>query len=154
MKYLITLCALLVFVTCARKPNPFPSVTTFEKVNGEPTAKADAGRSRSEGKSFVVSPRFPTVYFDFDSDKIKPEYQDKLSNVIRDVGVTWVCHVDGFASSEGTEAYNLALGARRASRVGDYIGTSKGITVVEVSYGEERQKETPELSRRVEVSCE
>lgn len=147
--------ALGLFISCTKHHAPpiDPSVPAFDKVNGEPTANADAGRGRSESKALVQSPRFPTIYFAYDDAHISEADFNRLSNVIRDAGTKWVCYVDGHTSDEGTDEYNAALGARRASVVGDYIQTFKGITVVETSYGEERPKATRELSRRVEIKC-
>jgi outer membrane protein OmpA-like peptidoglycan-associated protein len=135
------------------KPSPKSPGPAFDKVNGIPTASADAGRGRSE-LYLASSPKFPTVYFDFDSDRIRPEDLDRIASTVRDAKAQWVCYVDGHASTEGEAAYNLGLGARRASRVGNFIQSWAGITVMETSYGEERPAATPELSRRVEVRCE
>lgn len=143
--------AAVAITSCAKRPNPPGPV--FAKVHGQPTASADADRGRGE-IPWVTSPKFPVIYFDFDSDKLRAEYPERVAAALASTKAEWVCYVDGHASSEGTDEYNMALGARRASRVGDYIQAFKGITVIETSYGEERPKETPELSRRAEVRCE
>lgn len=153
MKRLL-LCLLL--VGCARHPSPGPAV---EKVNGAHTANADDAVVRGEdyGSNWhttVHTVRMPIVYFDFDSDQMLQEYGDSLSFRVPKKG-NWVCNVDGHASEEGTEDYNLALGQRRAYRVGSYLADFRGIQVHETSYGEEKPASTNQvLNRRVEVVCE
>ncbi|MEO7778526.1 MAG: OmpA family protein [Fibrobacteria bacterium] len=153
----VVLFVLFLFYGCTQPP--IPPGPVFAKVNGEPTAYADDAARRGEdyGKEWsdmVPTPRFPIVYFDFDSDSITAETVEMLAKTARSVRASFSCSVDGFASEEGDEDYNLALGARRADRVGTFISAFKGLTVLETSYGEERPAAGgPERSRRVEVSC-
>lgn len=164
--FLTFFCAYLVvavlffFYGCTKPPKVLPG-PVLEKVNGLNT---DVDQGREENREikppgggrlrYAKTPRFPVIYFEFDADTVGTDYQDTLSRIARTLRADWICNVDGHASSEGTDEYNLALGARRASRVGDYLQAFKGITVVETSYGEERLADgPPERSRRVEVSC-
>ncbi len=83
-----------------------------------------------------------TVYFDFDSSSIKPEFQTLLDkhaeflvqNPEQDVVI------QGHTDSRGTPEYNIALGERRAQSVETYLQnagvSSDQISVV--SYGEEK----------------
>jgi peptidoglycan-associated lipoprotein len=140
---------------CAHAPRPSikPPGPAFDKVNGH---AADAGEAPGGHilEGFLQTPQFPVVYFAFDSDTISSAFREVLAAAARGQKAKWVCNVDGFASSEGTAEYNLALGALRASRVGDYLSAFAGITVIETSYGEERLVPgPPSLSRRVEVRC-
>ena len=140
----------LYLTSCTKHPKP--SGPAFEKVNVVPTANDDVGRGRSE-LYLAKSPAFPVVYFDFDSDRISDTRADALSNMVIEAGGTWTCQIDGYASEEGTEAYNLALGARRAASVSAYLASFPGFTLQSTSYGEERPAATRELSRRVEIRC-
>jgi len=147
---------LLILTACTRHPSPGPAI---EKVNGVQTVHADDAAVRGEdyGRKFSTltrAPKFPVVYFEYDSDRITEAYADGLSNVIRDVGGSWTCRVEGHASDEGTTDYNLALGERRAYRVSQYMQSFPGIYTETKSYGEEKPAGIdPVQNRRVEIRC-
>ena len=62
-----------------------------------------------------------TIYFGFDSFALREGYKAAaLGKWLMENGGT--VSLSGFASEEGTEAYNLALGAKRAQTVRDYLG--------------------------------
>ena len=76
---------------------------------------------------------FETIGFDFNSSVLKTESYptlDKLSSVLRENGgkVT----VNGYASSEGTAAYNLKLSKDRANSVKTYLVNS-GVNASQVA---------------------
>jgi len=83
-----------------------------------------------------------TVLFDFDSFALTPSARTTL-----DKQAAWLQQypqvtftVEGHADERGTREYNLALGARRANSVRDYL-VSKGIAasrITTTSYGKER----------------
>jgi peptidoglycan-associated lipoprotein len=83
-----------------------------------------------------------TVYFTTDSWDLTPDAQQTLRNQ-----ATWLnqypqftIQVDGHADERGTREYNLALGARRAATVRDFL-TAQGINAARmrtISYGKER----------------
>jgi peptidoglycan-associated lipoprotein len=83
-----------------------------------------------------------TVYFDFDQDTLRPEFQAimachaKFLNDVPSARVT----LEGNADERGTREYNLGLGERRGNAVSGALqgagGSAAQITVV--SYGEER----------------
>lgn len=82
---------------------------------------------------------FETIQFEFNSSVLKTESYptlDKLSSVLRENGgkVT----VNGYASSEGTAAYNLKLSKDRANSVKTYLVNSgvNSSQVVTKGYGE------------------
>ena len=82
------------------------------------------------------------VYFDFDQDTLKPEYQAIVachSKYLRDRPSSQMT-LEGNADERGTREYNLALGERRGNAVlSAFVANSapsSRITVV--SYGEER----------------
>lgn len=82
------------------------------------------------------------VYFDFDRDNVKPEFQEIIdchAKYLRDRPSARVT-LEGNADERGTREYNLGLGERRGNSVSNALaaaaGSSSQITVV--SYGEER----------------
>ncbi len=140
------------FGGCARTPSLKPPGPILEKDYG--IADVDRGRDGKTFADLAVSPKFPVVYFDLDSYDIRPADREALAAAAQGITATWVCYVEGHASTDGEADYNLSLGSRRAGTVGDFIQAFKGISVVETSYGEERPVPGPlELSRRVEVRC-
>lgn len=82
----------------------------------------------SGGVGQSLASKFPVIYFDFDSYKIKPEYKGALDQVAAllksNPGI--VVEIAGHASSEGSFEYNAALSLKRALAVRDYL-IKKGI---------------------------
>ena len=82
------------------------------------------------------------VFFDTDSSDLSPQARATL-----DKQADWLTHygqyaftVEGHADERGTREYNIALGARRAQTVRDYL-VSRGIPAQRmrtISYGKER----------------
>ena len=100
-----------------------------------PVAKADP-----DGREKFLN---EYVYFDFDSALLNPEAQSLLQIKARWLqdhpGVVSVL-VEGHCDERGTEAYNLALGGRRAEAVKKYL-SDMGVghwAVEPLSYGEEK----------------
>ena len=83
------------------------------------------------------------VYFDFDSAVLKPEAQSLLqikSQWLRDNPDIIAVMIQGHCDERGTEAYNLALGAKRADAVKDFM-VNMGLNEMSLetqSFGEER----------------
>lgn len=100
------------------------------------------------------------VYFDFDSDVIRPESfpeLDKLSEMLLD-NPNLHMTIDGHTCSIGSDEYNLDLSYRRAGSIVNYF-LSKGVLATKLEYngyGESRPKvpnttePNRELNRRVE----
>lgn len=87
-------------------------------------------------------PEVRTIYFAFDSDTIRPEFQSVLQAHSRYLNANPGTSVilQGHTDERGTREYNLALGERRANAVKRYLdvqGVSPSQLEV-VSYGEER----------------
>jgi peptidoglycan-associated lipoprotein len=82
------------------------------------------------------------VYFDFDRYDVRADAQPIL-----DAQAAWLkrypavqVRIDGNCDDRGTREYNLALGARRANAVRDYL-TTHGVAsdrISTVSYGKEK----------------
>ncbi len=83
------------------------------------------------------------VYFDFDSAVLRPDAQAVLQQKVQwlqsnpDLGAIVI---EGHCDERGTDAYNMALGARRAEAVKEYLknlGCEPSKFQI-LSYGEER----------------
>ena len=101
------------------------------------------------------------IYFDFDQDTLRPEFQAIMAchaKYLRDRPGSRMT-LEGNADERGTREYNLGLGERRGNAVSGALqgagGSASQITVV--SYGEERPtcSESDEScwskNRRVEI---
>ena len=124
------LAAALAISACANKP--------------EDAAQANAAGMATPGsqQDFVVSVG-DRVFFESDSTELTPQSRATL-----DKQAQWLTTytqynqftVEGHADERGTREYNIALGARRAQTVRDYL-VSRGIAVARmrtISYGKER----------------
>jgi peptidoglycan-associated lipoprotein len=109
-------------------------------------------------KEAVKEVVFEDVHFDFDRYSLRPEATRALDEAVRALRenpgrrIT----IEGHTCNIGSAEYNLALGARRANAVREYL-SSRGVDAARlqtVSYGEERPKfdnareETRRLNRR------
>jgi OOP family OmpA-OmpF porin len=100
------------------------------------------------------------VYFDFDSDVIRPESfpeLDRISEMLLD-NPNLHMSIDGHTCSIGTDEYNLDLSNRRAGSIVEYF-LAKGVLATNLEhhgYGESMPKasneteEGREMNRRVE----
>lgn len=87
-----------------------------------------------------------TVYFDFDSDAIKPEAARILDQQAQFLNSNQGARVQvaGHTDERGTREYNMSLGERRAAAVRAYL-TGKGVNagnVEIISFGEEQPAAT------------
>lgn len=101
------------------------------------------------------------VYFDFDQDALKPEFQSIVAchaKYLRDRPSARI-NLEGHADERGSREYNLGLGERRGNAVSSALqgrgGSGAQLSVV--SYGEERPTCTESnedcwaRNRRVEI---
>ncbi len=108
----------------------------------------------------IVSESYPNIQFEFDSSVLKTESYptlDKLARELRESNGTVT--LDGYASAEGTEAYNLNLSKDRANAVKQYL-VNAGVPASSITvnaYGESNPiasnatEEGRRLNRRVEI---
>ncbi|MBE0402987.1 18K peptidoglycan-associated outer membrane lipoprotein; Peptidoglycan-associated lipoprotein precursor; Outer membrane protein P6; OmpA/MotB precursor [Halomonas citrativorans] len=87
-------------------------------------------------------PEVRTIYFDYDRDTIKSEYESAVMAHVRYLRANPSAQVvlQGHTDERGTREYNMALGERRARAVQRFMniqGVSPSQMTV-VSYGEER----------------
>ncbi|TVM06088.1 MAG: peptidoglycan-associated lipoprotein Pal [Halomonas sp.] len=112
-------------------------------VSGTGQSGSTSGSGSSAGQqadSRIPSAR--TIYFDFDRDRIKSEFESVVMAHARYLRSNPSAQVTlhGHTDERGTREYNLALGERRANAVQRFLniqGVSNSQMSV-VSYGEER----------------
>jgi peptidoglycan-associated lipoprotein len=120
----------LTISACANKP--------------EENAQASAGGMATPGsqQDFVVNVG-DRVFFETDSTELTPQSRatlDKQAQWLTQYSQYGQFTVEGHADERGTREYNIALGARRAQTVRDYLA-SRGIQTSRmrtISYGKER----------------
>lgn len=120
-----------------------PAGTTSEGGAGVATPLGPEGRIDLE---YLDDPQSPlsqrTIYFDFDSDAILPEWQDVVAAHGQLLAKYPDLHVrlEGHTDERGSREYNLGLGERRARAVAERMrlegAQSSQMTIV--SFGEEK----------------
>jgi peptidoglycan-associated lipoprotein len=107
-------------------------------------AQANAGVMATPGsqQDFVVNVG-DRVFFETDSSELTPQSRatlDKQAQWLNNYNQYGQFTIEGHADERGTREYNLALGARRAQTVRDYL-VSRGVATNRmrtISYGKER----------------
>jgi peptidoglycan-associated lipoprotein len=122
------LAAALAVSACANKP-------------GDQTAGAGGAAKPGSQQDFVVNVG-DRVFFESDQSTLTPQARATLDNQAQ-----WLARysqysftVEGHADERGTREYNIALGARRAQTVREYLA-SRGVNpqrMRTISYGKER----------------
>jgi peptidoglycan-associated lipoprotein len=132
---------------CASRPKPAgPAPTTAappppaEQPAPSPGAVGESVVPGSE-RDFVINAG-DRIYFDFDHFDVRADAQPIL-----DAQAAWLqrypavrVRIEGNCDERGTREYNLALGARRANAVRDYL-VAHGVSadrITTVSYGKEK----------------
>ena len=120
-------------------PAPAPAPAAPEPA---PPAPPPAAERPPAPQEFSATDALKLVYFDFDRAEIRPSETNVL-----DANARWLqanrealLIVEGHCDERGTDAYNLALGERRARAVRDYL-VAQGVAadrITTISYGEER----------------
>ncbi len=122
------LIAALAVSACANKPGD------------DPLASGGAATPGSQ-QDFVVNVG-DRVFFESDSSELTTQSRgtlDKQAQWLRQYG-NYTFTIEGHADERGTREYNIALGARRAQAVRDYLA-ARGVQTSRmrtVSYGKER----------------
>ncbi len=130
----VGLCAAIVVGIACR-----PAPTTPRPRIWQPTRAA--WRPPGSPRDFAVNAG-DLVYFSTDSVDLSPEAQQTLANQARWLKqyAQYTITIEGHADERGTREYNIALGAKRAQAVRDYL-VRNGINAARlrtVSYGKER----------------
>jgi peptidoglycan-associated lipoprotein len=124
------LAAALAISACANRPD----------ANSQATAAGQA--TPGSQQDFVVNVG-DRVFFETDSSDLTPQARatlDKQAQWLQRYSQYGQFTVEGHADERGTREYNIALGARRAQAVRDYLA-SRGIAANRmhtISYGKER----------------
>lgn len=125
------------YPTTPTTPPPAPSTPAPAPAPGPVTEQALPGSEQD----FVVNVG-DRVYFDFDRYDIRADAQPLLA-----AQAAWLqkypavmVRIEGNCDERGTREYNLALGARRANAVRDFL-VSQGVSpsrITTISYGKEK----------------
>jgi peptidoglycan-associated lipoprotein len=125
-------------------PAPAPAPATPPPVAAAPPAPAPPAPApaRPAPAEFRSIPELRDAFFDFDKYTIRPDAARAL-----DANAAWlksnpsvVILIEGHCDERGTNAYNLALGERRAKAAQEYL-VSQGVAaarITTITYGEER----------------
>ena len=130
---------------CSSKPKPVPVTTPPSAGPSEttppPSGPVSQGVVPGSTQDFIINAG-DRVYFDFDRFDVRTDAQPIL-----DAQAAWLqrypavrVRIEGNCDERGTREYNLALGARRANAVRDYL-TAHGVAadrITTVSYGKEK----------------
>lgn len=174
-RLVIALAGALLIAGCAKQTKPdeaavdaVPSQGQEEGFTTQPAPGGDEFGTSGLGETGGIMGGVPgeagsrtIVYFDFDSDAIRPEYSEMLaahaSYLAANPGES--VRLEGHADERGSREYNIGLGERRAQAVRRALllqGVGAG-QVSTVSYGEERpavtgsDEEAWAMNRRVEI---
>jgi len=138
----LLLCAII--AGCKTKPEPPPPEPpppppVVEQPPPPPPPPSGYG---PEDLDSVPCLRQREIYFDFDQDTLRPEFQAALgchAKYMQDRPQSRIT-LEGHADERGSRDYNLGLGERRANTVAQALqangGSAGQLTIV--SYGEER----------------
>lgn len=146
--------AALSLAACASRPKPEPYVAPPADTTTPPAAGSQNPYTPPPVPGAVTSQAIPgstqdfvvnvgdTVYFDTDRHDIRGDAMPVL-----DAQAAWLnrypavrVRIEGNADERGTREYNLALGARRANSVRDYL-VGRGVAssrIATISYGKEK----------------
>ena len=137
--------------SCAKKPpatavklreNPAPSTASAPAAHPAPAPAAHDEVLSEDLASLNRRGYLKDVYFDFNEATLRDDARKNLA-----ADATWLERypsiqilIEGHCDDRGTEAYNLALGDRRANAAREYLASVgvDGSRVKVVSYGKER----------------
>jgi peptidoglycan-associated lipoprotein len=144
-KILMVAAAAASLAACSSKPKPTPTPTTPTPPPATsdvpPPPPVSQGPIPGSIQDFVINAG-DRVYFDFDSYDIRSD-----AGPVLDAQAAWLqrypavmVRIEGNADERGTREYNIALGARRANAIRDYL-VGHGISasrIATISYGKEQ----------------
>lgn len=147
-----TLALAATLAACASAPKPPPPAAPAppraepaRRPPPPPLSQAPVGPVPGSERDFVVNVG-DRVYFDFDQYAVRADAQPILA-----AQAAWLTRypavkvrIEGNCDDRGTREYNLALGARRANSVRDFL-VARGVSpsrITTISYGKERPIES------------
>lgn len=134
VKIMATAVSLLLLAACANSQKVDP---TSAKLNANAGVPATPGTRRDFSQNVG-----DIVYFSTDSSDLTPEAQQTLAKQARWLNqyARYTITIEGHADERGTREYNIALGARRAQSVRNFLSRS-GVDarrIRTISFGKER----------------
>jgi peptidoglycan-associated lipoprotein len=148
-KVAVLLVASVLLVACAKKVKQETTPADNGTGGSSESRPSDIGTGIAEAGAFSPADlktnsclRQRVIYFDYDQDLLKPEYQAVIachSKYLRDRPGAQL-RLEGHADERGTREYNMALGERRGNGVSAaFNANSADMARIEViSSGEER----------------
>ena len=138
---LILLISGMLLVGCAEAP---PEVAGGSSSTSA-ISSANGTSQNTEQNKYGDNVNLTMVYFDFDSSELSVEATQELAQAAKHLqsNPSKSIIVEGHADERGTREYNLALGAKRASSVADFL-IANGIDALrirQVSFGKEQPAE-------------
>ena len=160
-RILITAVLCVAAVACSKKVKEVPPPATPTTTAPSTEAPATPGVYGPGDLDTDACLRTRVVYFDFDQDALRPEFQAAMAchaKYLRDRPSSRMT-LEGNADERGSREYNLGLGERRGNAVSSALQANggSGSQVTVVSYGEERPTCTESgedcwaKNRRVEI---
>lgn len=163
----------LLLAGCPKKPTTAPETGTRTDIPGQTDAstRGAAGAGVGDARALpgdagamdatAMDAAARTIYFDFDSSEIRPEFTSIVASNARLLAGNPALRVrlEGHTDERGSREYNIALGERRAQAVrrGLMLQGVADAQLATVSYGEERpaadgsDEATWAMNRRVEI---
>ena len=139
---LVSMMSVAVLTACSKKGKEAPPAPAADTAPTAPTAPATSGLYGPDDLDTDACLRQRVVYFDFDKDEVKPEFQAIMAchaKYLRDRPSSRIT-LQGNTDERGSREYNMGLGERRGNAVNSALqangGSASQLTVV--SYGEER----------------
>ncbi len=130
----------------AAATTPAPSARALDRSSPATTTtlRAPSSTTTSGAKSSAPGPH--SIYFDYDRDEIKPQFQGVIADDAKYLRENPAAHarIEGNADERGSREYNVALGQRRAEAVMKALRLL-GVPadrMEAVSYGEEKPRGT------------
>jgi len=149
MRTLPLIAAALLAAACASHDTQAPESTAADGSGRGSHSSSTAGTATPRGAGSVdgnatadAGPPSGSVYFDFDSNDVKEQYQPVIEAETRFLRQhpNAKLRIEGNCDERGSREYNLALGQRRAEAVKHVmtvLGASGG-NIETVSFGEEK----------------
>ena len=149
-------------IACTKRvkdvPPPPVDTTPSAPITTGPTTPGAYGPADLDSDACL---RQRVVYFDFDQDNLRPEFQNIVgchAKYLRDRPSSRMT-LEGHADERGSREYNLGLGERRGNSVSSAVQANggSGSQIMVTSYGEERPTCTASnedcwaRNRRVEI---
>ena len=141
-KILLTAVLCTAAVACSKKVKETPPADTGPTTAPVTDTATTPGMYGPEDLDTDACLRQRVVYFDFDQDVLRPEFQAAMAchaKYLRDRPTSRMT-LEGNADERGSREYNLGLGERRGNAVSSALQANggSGSQVTVVSYGEER----------------